>query len=463
MSALYEVVQGGIAQAEDLNQYRRLFRGGVVYDAKQYGAVGDGATDDTVAIQAAIDACDTGGGGTVVFPRGRYLLTASLSVPSFVTLQGASLPYRASEWDIDPTTAASVLKASGAANFPLVTNSDPTNGNVSIGLSRLKFIGGSNGDTKAVVFDKVRRSIISECYVFGPATTSRIGVYIIGGSELIRIDKCVFEGNGIRSDGGSTSVYITGCEIGAAGIHLDGGYAHQITDCQIYFDGVAAGQGYSQWPVGIRISVAHEVLIRGNHILAAQQDGVLLDSCDHCKVIDNWLIDSSRQTVNVWGGVKLECNTAVPCEYNTISGNHGWDRAGTYQRAGAILVSTAGTTRNNTIVDNDFRGNVSTAVLDVSGQVNLIRRNGETVQTVASAATLTLPQGEFITVSGTTSITSITAVEAQRRVMLKFSGILTVTDGGNLKLNGDFVTSADDTISLVCDGTSWFETARSAN
>jgi hypothetical protein len=40
---------------------------------------------------------------------------------------------------------------------------------------------------------------------------------------------------------------------------------------------------------------------------------------------------------------------------------------------------------------------------------------------------------------------------------------LTFTDGNNLKIAGNFVTSADDTITLVCDGTNWFETCRSAN
>lgn len=48
-----------------------------VYDVRSFGAIGDGVTDDTVAVQTAIDACGAGGGGTVFFPTGRYRLATS--------------------------------------------------------------------------------------------------------------------------------------------------------------------------------------------------------------------------------------------------------------------------------------------------------------------------------------------------------------------------------------------------
>ena len=44
-----------------------------------------------------------------------------------------------------------------------------------------------------------------------------------------------------------------------------------------------------------------------------------------------------------------------------------------------------------------------------------------------------------------------------------FDDVLTVTDGGNLKLAGNFVTALGSTITLVCDGTNWYEISRSAN
>ena len=42
------------------------------YNVKDFGAVGDGITNDTPAIDAAIAKCNAGGGGTVTFPAGKY-------------------------------------------------------------------------------------------------------------------------------------------------------------------------------------------------------------------------------------------------------------------------------------------------------------------------------------------------------------------------------------------------------
>lgn len=84
--------------------------------------------------------------------------------------------------------------------------------------------------------------------------------------------------------------------------------------------------------------------------------------------------------------------------------------------------------------------------------------------TAASASTVTLPGGQVVEITGTSNISTITAANnAGRRVSLVFRDVLTVNDGSNLRLAGNFTTSADDTLSLVCDGTNWYETSRSAN
>jgi len=51
-------------------------------------ARGDGKTDDTTAIQSALDTAGKQGGNVVLLPRGEYLVGGSLRVPKDVTLQG---------------------------------------------------------------------------------------------------------------------------------------------------------------------------------------------------------------------------------------------------------------------------------------------------------------------------------------------------------------------------------------
>ena len=61
---------------------------GDVFDVRQFGAKGDGITDDTAGFQAALDAAGEAGGGIVKAPRGVYRFEGHLKVPDAVTLKG---------------------------------------------------------------------------------------------------------------------------------------------------------------------------------------------------------------------------------------------------------------------------------------------------------------------------------------------------------------------------------------
>lgn len=87
---------------------------------------------------------------------------------------------------------------------------------------------------------------------------------------------------------------------------------------------------------------------------------------------------------------------------------------------------------------------------------------------ITAAASLTVPgAAEVLMVNGTTGpITSIVATGmGGRRLTLVFSNATPpqVTDGSNLLLAGNFVTTQWDTLTLVSDGTNWYECSRSAN
>jgi hypothetical protein len=63
-------------------------------DAREFGVTGDGTTDDTAALQRALDAAGQQGGGVVRLSRGVYHVAGHLNVPSGVALEGmwASVP-----------------------------------------------------------------------------------------------------------------------------------------------------------------------------------------------------------------------------------------------------------------------------------------------------------------------------------------------------------------------------------
>ncbi len=65
----------------------------LVYNVKspEFGAVGDGVTNDQAAIQAALSAASNAGGGIVFFPKGTYLTTSVIPLDNLVSMVGVGV------------------------------------------------------------------------------------------------------------------------------------------------------------------------------------------------------------------------------------------------------------------------------------------------------------------------------------------------------------------------------------
>ena len=75
MSDKYKVTFDG-SQYNVTVDYGLTYSGSSYFNVKSgYGAIGDGVTDDTAAIQSAIDACEAATGGTIIAPQGDYLIS----------------------------------------------------------------------------------------------------------------------------------------------------------------------------------------------------------------------------------------------------------------------------------------------------------------------------------------------------------------------------------------------------
>lgn len=172
---------------------------------KDFGAVGDGVTDDTAAIQAALNYLT--GNQTLLFPGGRYSITAAGGV---IDAQGLLLT------NVDDITilgyGATLFRADAPTNFnkkPLtVTNCDQFN---LIGLSfdnngSLYFGGTSIYESSNV--------IVKDCRFYDSApgaVTSDRGGLIIATSFVDGSNNILVEGN--TFDGLQTDFYVSNCRV----------------------------------------------------------------------------------------------------------------------------------------------------------------------------------------------------------------------------------------------------------
>jgi hypothetical protein len=122
------------------------------FSVKDYGATGDGSTDDTDEIQAGIDYLHSIGGGVLHFPAGVYKVT-SLTLKQYVILQGEGLATINSG-------AGTIIQAAGAG-VPVDTPAGSTFG---IGIRGIYFRGVNGLSTRGVRLRNVSASVFEDLF-----------------------------------------------------------------------------------------------------------------------------------------------------------------------------------------------------------------------------------------------------------------------------------------------------------
>ena len=243
-----------------------------VYNVLDYGAAKDGTTDDAASIQAAIDACEAAGGGTVLLPAGTYSIESSLTCDSdgvIISAYGATLSAA--------STVDAMIEFSSADNCAVV-------GLAAVGDETL--VGYNTGDMVPVV----QATSCNNLTVRDMAITARSG-----GVLLTTCADCHVEN--VRLVGFLTE---TTSSAGTASIEVSGGGDITITGCRVSDHGCCV-------------------------LVGADATDVRVDSCYAEDVRDNGFYFSSGNYNTITGCTVENCDSSSGIKmrgsYNTVSGN----------------------------------------------------------------------------------------------------------------------------------------------
>ncbi|MGH9106925.1 MAG: glycosyl hydrolase family 28-related protein [Acidimicrobiales bacterium] len=153
------------------------------FNVADYGATGDGKTDDTAAITAAIAAASppasSATGNTVFFPAGRYLVTSGVEVPAGLALEGTGWNTPGSQ--VNPFAGTWILVGAGSGFSPV---------NLSGGGSAVRRIAfnvpdqpkaGAPPEAGAMVHVTANNTLVEDVFVYNPYG----GVHIDGGAQTV--------------------------------------------------------------------------------------------------------------------------------------------------------------------------------------------------------------------------------------------------------------------------------------
>jgi hypothetical protein len=255
------------------------------FNVRDFGAKGDGSTDDTTSIQSALAAANTAGGGTVNLPAGTYVISSALTLFSHIRLSGVghssviTTPVMTGTGinllsgqgtSVSPLTDIEIcdLKLDGSNVTPPSYNSSQGKGMYMSYLKRLKIHGVNVYNTWAsgIGTDFLVDSVIDRCIVENCGrgwTTGQVGGSGIGigtgvfATESFVVSNCIAKGignNGILVEDQFQTVRSKGMVIanclayncGRVGIQVSGTSGCVIAGCQVFANaagGISVGRG----------------------------------------------------------------------------------------------------------------------------------------------------------------------------------------------------------------------------
>jgi hypothetical protein len=453
------------------------------------GAVGDGVADDTVAIQAALATAKAAGGGDVLLPKGTYKIsTLSFAGYSGVNLRGVN---NSATTIVTTDLTGNVFDFTGAIGCGV---SDLLIRPRTVGEGGAQRTGGTifylDNGTGSCLQNNFRRLRFASCYRafqlnncsitlledvqiedLVTAWTWHSFINLTGAAISTTIRRLV-GGTAALSNGvfyvptGTTCDTIVADEWDLAsqsggsltGVNINSGTWFRFNNLSIeggtgsiaFITGgtVKSVQVVDSHLLGFRGFVCNggtDITIDGGEVVQCQQEGIYaaaLAAIKHLKINNVVISDCGLATTNTYDGIYI---TAGVNDFQ-IRGCTS-DDASILAHVQRVRYGCNIDPANDrfTISDNHFYGATGGINCPATGAKQVVHHNTpDPVPSIVSATTLTLPGGPMVVVTGTTTVTSVTAAQAGRVVTLQFSGILTFTDGSNLKLAGNFVTTADD-------------------
>lgn len=378
-----------------------------------YGAKGDGVTDDTQAIKDAIAAAGTAEDAPPIFiPEGVYIVSSTITVPSYTVLFGVG-PSSIVKVKDNAAAGFSVFQVTAAGANGIRFRDFAIHGNATNNTQTIHGIDFTVA-TSAAIYNAVQDMLIKEMTGNGIRAAGTAGldnskivnsiirdcsshnIYLTTAS-LISIIGCTVRSakttnHGIMLDGaGVLDVDIVGCRIqdnNTHGIFATQGNRVHVKSCVvthnaqigIYFDRIAWGSivGNSldqNGRTGILVDGSSggstcQVIVAGNAVRLSGRHGINLADASHAMVVGNHVHDNGTETNVTFDNIAISGNA----DNNLISGN--LVRKGSQTNKPAYGIDVEGASANaNVIQDNDLMTAGETANLNDSGTDSIIRNN----------------------------------------------------------------------------------------